>query len=139
MELTIRLTFLYVIVGFPLVAVTAFGQAAPSSGFQFSLEIANPNPVGSGARALGLGNAFIAVADDAIGAVVEEIQSDLHIGQYVLHVSGRHGLQVLASVRAQGALPLAVHPVMTFTGTSLDLDRLEDCPFAVTARSEERL
>lgn len=76
---------------------------------------------------------IIAVADDAIGAVVEEIQSDLHIGQYVLHVSGRHGLQVLASVRAQGALPLAVHPVMTFTGTSLDLDRLEDCPFAVTA------
>lgn len=76
---------------------------------------------------------IVAVADDAIGAVVEEIQSDLHIGQYVLHVSGRHGLQVLASVRAQGALPLAVHPVMTFTGTSLDLDRLEDCPFAVTA------
>jgi|AntAceMinimDraft_13_1070369.scaffolds.fasta_scaffold25210_2 predicted short-subunit dehydrogenase-like oxidoreductase (DUF2520 family) len=75
----------------------------------------------------------IAVADDAIAAVVEEIQSDLHMGQYVLHVSGRHGLQVLASVRAQGALPLAVHPVMTFTGTSLDLDRLEDCPFAVTA------
>ena len=36
--------------------------------FQFSLEIANPNPVGSGARALGQGNAFIAVADDATAA-----------------------------------------------------------------------
>jgi long-subunit fatty acid transport protein len=32
------------------------------------LEIANPNPVGSGARALGMGNAFIAVADDATAA-----------------------------------------------------------------------
>ena len=32
------------------------------------MEIANPNPVGSGARALGQGNAFIAVADDATAA-----------------------------------------------------------------------
>ena len=30
-------------------------------------------------------------------------------------------------------LPLALHPVMTFTGTSIDLDRLADCPFGVTA------
>jgi len=29
----------------------------------------SPNPVGSGARAMGLGNAFIAVADDATAAV----------------------------------------------------------------------
>lgn len=36
--------------------------------FPTSLEIANPNPVGSGARALGQGNAFIAVADDATAA-----------------------------------------------------------------------
>ena len=33
-----------------------------------SLEIANPNPVGSGARALGQGNTFIAIADDATAA-----------------------------------------------------------------------
>ena len=33
-----------------------------------SLEIANPNPVGSGARAMGMSNAFIAVADDATAA-----------------------------------------------------------------------
>ncbi len=40
-----------------------WAQAAPED-----LEIANPNPVGSGARALGQGNAFIAVADDATAA-----------------------------------------------------------------------
>ena len=47
--------------------VTAWGQNLGSNPF-FSLEIANPNPVGSGARALGQGNAFIAVADDATAA-----------------------------------------------------------------------
>ena len=34
-----------------------------------------------------------------------------------------------------GVIPIAAHPVMTFTGTSLDLDRLDDCPFGVTAGS----
>ena len=38
-------------------------ELAPSS-----LEIVNPNPVGSGARALGQGNAFVAIADDATAA-----------------------------------------------------------------------
>ena len=32
-----------------------------------------------------------------------------------------------------GALPLALHPVMTFTGTSVDLPRLTGAPFGVTA------
>ena len=65
MNLATRLTFYYKILGyiFCLFAVTMFGQD-----FQFSLEIANPNPVGSGARALGLGNAFIAVADATTAA-----------------------------------------------------------------------
>lgn len=43
-------------------------SSAQAQDLQFSLEIANPNPVGSGARALGRGNAFIAVADDATAA-----------------------------------------------------------------------
>jgi len=32
-----------------------------------------------------------------------------------------------------GAIPLALHPAMTFTGMSLDLTRLMDCTFGVTA------
>ena len=48
-----------------------------------------------------------------------------------MHLSGRHGLAVLGSL--SGIIPIAAHPVMTFTGTSLDLDRLDDCPFGVTA------
>lgn len=30
-------------------------------------------------------------------------------------------------------MPLALHPAMTFTGTSMDLDRLTECAFGVTA------
>ncbi len=35
--------------------------------------------------------------------------------------------------RALGALPLALHPAMTFTGTALDLERLAGAVFGVTA------
>jgi predicted short-subunit dehydrogenase-like oxidoreductase (DUF2520 family) len=51
----------------------------------------------------------------------------------VLHTSARYGTAVLAPALAGGAIPLAVHPAMTFTGTSIDLARLADCYFAVTA------
>ena len=47
--------------------------------------------------------------------------------------SGRFGVGILHPVRAAGAVPLALHPAMTFTGMSLDLTRLLDCTFGVTA------
>ncbi len=37
-----------------------------------------------------------------------------------------------AAATAAGAIPLAIHPAMTFTGTSLDLDRMVGATFAVT-------
>ncbi|MEO6200728.1 MAG: DUF2520 domain-containing protein [Cryobacterium sp.] len=54
-------------------------------------------------------------------------------GQLVLHTSARFGTAVLAPARAGGAIPLAIHPAMTFTGTSIDIARLADSYFAVTA------
>lgn len=78
---------------------------------------------------------LLAVPDDALPGLVEGLVADgaLHAGQFVMHPSGRYGLGVLDPASARGAIPLAVHPVMTFTGTSIDLGRLADCPFAVTA------
>ena len=38
-----------------------------------------------------------------------------------------------------GALPLALHPAMTFTGTPVDVQRLAGCSFGVTAPEELRL
>jgi predicted short-subunit dehydrogenase-like oxidoreductase (DUF2520 family) len=54
-------------------------------------------------------------------------------GQLVLHTAAAFGTEVLAPARAAGAIPLAVHPVMAFTGTSLDLVRLRESFCAVTA------
>ena len=54
-------------------------------------------------------------------------------GQLVVHTAGRFGTDVLEPVRAAGAIGLAVHPAMTFTGLSMDLQRLVDCSFGVTA------
>ena len=50
-----------------------------------------------------------------------------------MHTSGRYGVGVMEPVRAHGAIPLAIHPAMTFTGLSLDVARLQDCVFGVTA------
>lgn len=54
-------------------------------------------------------------------------------GQILIHTSGRYGVGVLEPAAAHGAVPLALHPVMSFTGTSLDIDRLVGCVFGVTA------
>ncbi len=54
-------------------------------------------------------------------------------GQLVVHTSAAHGIQVLAPAFASGIIPLAIHPAMSFTGTSMDLSRMVDSWFAVTA------
>jgi len=83
---------------------------------------------------------LIAVPDDVLpGLVAGLVESgSLHAGQFVAHPSGRYGIDVLAPASGVGAIPLAIHPVMTFTGTSVDLARLEDCPFGVTAPEQVR-
>ena len=54
-------------------------------------------------------------------------------GQLVVHTAAEHGVEVLEPARAAGAIPLAIHPAMAFTGTTLDLARLRDAVCAVTA------
>ena len=54
-------------------------------------------------------------------------------GQLVLHTAPGLGCSVLAPALAAGAIPLAVHPAMVFTGTTLDLVRLRESYCAVTA------
>ncbi|MGO3885635.1 MAG: Rossmann-like and DUF2520 domain-containing protein [Mycetocola sp.] len=54
-------------------------------------------------------------------------------GQLVVHTSPAHGTGVLQPAMAVGAIPLAIHPAMEFTGTTLDLSRLTGSYAAVTA------
>jgi predicted short-subunit dehydrogenase-like oxidoreductase (DUF2520 family) len=60
-------------------------------------------------------------------------------GRLVAHASGRHGVAVLDPATRRGALPLALHPVMTFTGRPDDVERLAGICFGVTAPEPLRL
>lgn len=84
---------------------------------------------------------LLAVPDDALGHLVAGLAATgvWQAGQIVVHTSGRHGVGILDPARAQHVLPLALHPAMTFTGTAMDLDRLVDCAFGVTADDALRL
>jgi predicted short-subunit dehydrogenase-like oxidoreductase (DUF2520 family) len=78
---------------------------------------------------------LVTVPDDALPELVGGLATTgaWQPGQLVVHTSGRYGWRVLDPAVGRGAIPLALHPAMTFTGTSLDLTRLADCCFGVSA------
>jgi predicted short-subunit dehydrogenase-like oxidoreductase (DUF2520 family) len=83
---------------------------------------------------------LLTVPDDALPALVSGLAAtgtDL-AGRLVMHASGRHGLAVLEPATRRGALPLALHPVMTFTGRPDDVDRLAGVSFGVTTPEQLR-
>ncbi|MDN3310154.1 DUF2520 domain-containing protein [Microbacterium oryzae] len=55
------------------------------------------------------------------------------LGQLVLHTDAAYGIEVLRAAAEKGAIPLAVHPAMAFTGTTIDLRQLSASYAAVTA------
>jgi predicted short-subunit dehydrogenase-like oxidoreductase (DUF2520 family) len=79
--------------------------------------------------------ALLAVPDDVLPGLVQGLAATgaVRPGQLLVHPSGRYGVGVLAPATALGALPLALHPVMTFTGTATDVARLVGCSFGITA------
>lgn len=78
---------------------------------------------------------LLTVPDDALPELVSGLVATgaLHPGQLLVHTSGRHGLAVLEPATRRGALPIALHPVLPFTGTDVDLARLHGASFGVTA------
>lgn len=83
---------------------------------------------------------LMAVPDDALADLVAGLAATgaLHRGQLVAHTSGRHGLAVLEPAVRAGALPLALHPVLPFTGSAVDLARLVGVSFGVTTPEQLR-
>jgi predicted short-subunit dehydrogenase-like oxidoreductase (DUF2520 family) len=84
---------------------------------------------------------LLTVPDDALPPLVAGLAETgaVRPGQLLVHTSGRYGTKVLDPARRAGALPLALHPAMTFTGTPVDVQRLAGCSFGVTAPEELRL
>jgi predicted short-subunit dehydrogenase-like oxidoreductase (DUF2520 family) len=81
---------------------------------------------------------LLAVPDDDLAGLVNGLASAgvVREGTLVAHTSGAHGIGVLAQLTDSGALPMALHPAMTFTGT--DLERLGTACFGVTTVEELR-
>ena len=77
----------------------------------------------------------LALPDQELPGFIEGIslQNSWTTGQLVFHTSITHGLGVLDSARAQGAIPLALHPLMEFTGTSIDLTRMSGAWCVISA------
>ncbi|MCC5578557.1 DUF2520 domain-containing protein [Microtetraspora sp. AC03309] len=78
---------------------------------------------------------LLTVPDDVLPGLVSGLAAtgaDLR-GKLLVHASGAYGLAVLEPAAEAGALPLALHPVMTFTGREDDLSRLTGASFGVTA------
>jgi predicted short-subunit dehydrogenase-like oxidoreductase (DUF2520 family) len=84
---------------------------------------------------------LLTVPDDALPGLVAGLAETgaVRPGQMLVHTSGRYGTAVLDPALRAGALPLALHPAMTFTGTTVDVQRLAGCSFGVTAPEPLRL
>ncbi|EAQ00380.1 hypothetical protein JNB_09414 [Janibacter sp. HTCC2649] len=77
---------------------------------------------------------LLAVPDDALAELVAGLAATdtWQAGQIVVHTSGRYGTDILRPALSAHILPVAIHPAMTFTGTALDLGRLDECAFGIT-------
>jgi predicted short-subunit dehydrogenase-like oxidoreductase (DUF2520 family) len=80
---------------------------------------------------------LLAVPDDVLPGLVRGLAAagSFRPGQIVVHTSGSHGVAVLDPAATRGVLPLALHPVMTFTGRTEDVARLGGASVAVTAEA----
>ncbi|GAA3386696.1 Rossmann-like and DUF2520 domain-containing protein [Cryptosporangium minutisporangium] len=84
--------------------------------------------------------ALLAVPDDALEPLITGLAEvgAFRPGQLVVHISGAHGLGVLEPATRAGALPLALHPIMTFSGRDEDDSRLAGVHWGVTTVPELR-
>ncbi|TDD30779.1 DUF2520 domain-containing protein [Kribbella turkmenica] len=100
--------------GHPLVGVTARSSASRERAARFlpHVPVLTADEVAERADVV-----LVAVPDDVIGQVVAGLP--LTGAQYVVHLSGAHGLEPLA---ASAATPVALHPAMTFPGGAVGLD-----------------
>ncbi len=119
-------------VGHHCVAVAAVSEASQHRAAQLlpSADLRDPLDVCAVSDLI-----IVAVPDDAIASVVDGLVAAKAIGpqHIVMHLSGRHGVAVLNAAASVGAMVMAVHPAMTLRGRAEDVQRIEHCPFGITA------
>jgi predicted short-subunit dehydrogenase-like oxidoreductase (DUF2520 family) len=113
--------------GHPLVGLTARSSASRERAARFLPHV----PVLTAAEVTTRADVvLVAVPDDLIGQVAEALP--LNSSQYVVHLSGAHGLKPLHNTQA---IPAALHPAMTFPGGAV---RLDGVMFTATAPDAAR-
>lgn len=77
----------------------------------------------------------LALPDSEIAELVEGVArvGGWQSGQIVAHTSIRQGIEVLAPAGEAGVIPITLHPLMEFTGTSIDLVRMREAWCVVSA------
>ncbi|BCN57270.1 oxidoreductase [Prescottella equi] len=80
----------------------------------------------------------LAVPDDELAGLIKGLAATESVrpGTIVVHTSGANGIGILEPLTAQGVVPLAIHPAMTFTGHAEDTARLSDACFGITAADD---
>ena len=123
--------------GHSVVAVTAVSAASLARAARLlpDAEILSADEVAAMADLL-----LVAVPDDTLGKLVAGLADTgaVRPGQLIAHTSGAHGIEVLGPAIRRGALPMALHPVMTFAGRPEDLDRITGISYGITAPAELR-
>jgi predicted short-subunit dehydrogenase-like oxidoreductase (DUF2520 family) len=76
---------------------------------------------------------LLAVPSAKIANTVAALSESWRAGQLVVHLAAQFDHEILGDAIAKGAIPLAIHPAMRFTGTSLDMNRMKESFFAVSA------
>lgn len=81
---------------------------------------------------------ILAVPDDQLADLVRGLAATQAVkpGTLVAHTSGANGIAILTPLTELGALPLAIHPAMTFTGHDEDTARLSSACFGITAADD---
>ncbi|MBA2738585.1 MAG: DUF2520 domain-containing protein [Nocardioidaceae bacterium] len=120
--------------------VVAVSGASPTSRLRIETLLPGLSPLSPAQVAAAADLLLLTVPDDRLGSVVARLASAgaFRPGLVVVHTSGRHGTEVLAAAAEAGAVTIALHPAMTFTGTDVDLDRLRGCVFGLTAAADGR-
>lgn len=81
---------------------------------------------------------ILAVPDDQLADLVRGLAATHAVkpDTLVAHTSGANGIAILTPLTELGALPLAIHPAMTFTGHDEDTARLSSACFGITAADD---
>ncbi len=81
---------------------------------------------------------LLAVPDEVLPGLVRGLAATgaFRAGQIVVHTCGARGVDVLDPAVTSRVLPLALHPVMTFTGRAEDVARLATSCVGVTVADE---